>query len=135
MKRLLQCGCIVFILVAIFTNCSKDKKTLLESTWRVQDARWHADSAWIKDWGIVTLSFIGKDKYVFQSYSYCAIAKVIIEKNNKICFIDPMTRPYFPSFANSCMSLLTNYTVNHYEIDGRKLVLTGKNGETIILEK
>jgi hypothetical protein len=133
MKQLLkiQIRCIAFVLVAVFTSCSKDKQTLMESTWIVESAKKHADSAWMDNWDYPTISFIGKDKYVFQSDFYTYIGNVKIEKSNKISFErKTVSSPIFPSFSYSCFFLL--HEINHYEIKSNKLILTGYNGETIM---
>jgi hypothetical protein len=134
MKRIIiktRIGYIAFVLVVIFVSCSKDKRTLTKEIWLVENAKQHIDSAWMVNWNSPTISFIGKDKYVFQSDFYTHIGNVKIGRNNKISF-DCTTHSYpvSRSFSYFCFILLDN--INHYEIDGNKLILTGDNGATIV---
>ena len=136
MKRLLIISFAIFVLVAIFTSC-KEKQTLLENTWYVTvgGMKIHADSVWIDvyDWDVVTLSFMGKDKYIFQSSDCCVIDRVKIGKNNEIKFEWLRGISTGNKFVGTCFLLLSH--INHYEVNGDGLVLTGDNGEIIKFRK
>jgi hypothetical protein len=129
-----QIGCIVLVLVALFTGCEKEKTLLTENTWFVQEIKIHADSAtwywweWIH-FDAVHLSFMDKEKYVLQAASYCVIDRVKIKKNNKIRFEVLRGVSAESEFAGYCCLLLSSIT--HYEVGKRSLVLTGDNGERI----
>ena len=136
MKQLLKCGCSAFVLLLTFIGCSKgEEQMLIENVWVVYEMKEHADSAWMNNWEYPTLSFMGKDKYVFQSSSICIIARVRIEKNNKINFESDIGMSFSSLSEAICHNLLV-YGINRYDInDYDKLVLTGDNGEKIILNK
>ena len=127
--RRIRLGYIVMVLLVIFASCSKDKQVLLENTWLVEYTKENADSELVYPYfDFSILSFIEKDKYVFQSETYCIIGRVNVESGNKISFEWTGTSPE-SRFARSFIISLVG--VNQYEIDGDKLVLKGDNGEEI----
>jgi hypothetical protein len=126
-----------FILLVFFVSCSKDNKKiqiLTENTWIVQEIKQHADSSWEDSFHYwTTLSFLEKDRYIFQSQSDCFIGRVKIKKNEiefERAYWSPTSR-----FASKCCYLLSQ--CKYYEIDADNymptLTLTGDEGEIITL--
>ena len=126
MKKI-RFGYIAVVLLVITTNCSKEKQTLLESVWVVNYLQEDANITnriYFAD--IHSLSFIGDDKYVFQTpEGDCIIGNVKIESNNKIRFERILTK-FNNLFTDSFSCSLEN--INCYEVDADHLILRGNNG-------
>ena len=131
----------VFVLFTISISCSKDKQTLINTTWEVESVKVHADSAltyplvWEGWWEgrTITLSFPKPNKYTFRMEANSFGSKVSIV-GNKINFKPGVTtlKCCDSPFAESCAYLLVN-KITHYKISNGKLILTGNKGEKIIL--
>ena len=130
--------CIVFVLFAFFTSCSKEKQTLTDNTWIAESLKVHTDSVWVHSSeraSPITLSFRKKNEYLLVFGGSKSSGRVKIAKN-KIDFIDAMTMGSWSDYPFDflCWELLLVY-VTHYTIDDNKLTLEGDNGEIIILIK
>ena len=141
MKKFILFYFVVVILV-IATSCSKDKQILINTTWKVESMKIHADSAltyppiWEGWWGDnkpIILSFPKQNTYIFQLEANGCGGNVSII-GNKISFkSEGMTSICCDSpFAESCVHLLIN-KINHYTLNNTKLILTGTHGEIINL--
>ena len=120
----------VFVLLAIFISCSKEKQTLTDNTWAVESMKSYADADLeYPPYVPIILSFPQKNKYLFESRLGKSWGKVSIT-GNKINFKDEWAMGSFYAFQAACMDLL-RLNINHYTINNNKLIFTGDNGETI----
>ena len=134
----------LFILLAAFISCSKDKQTLTDNTWVLESMKVHTDSAlmyrpdstdeyivmhWAKT--PIVLSFPKKNEYSFKAETTTSTGKVSIV-GNKINFKDAMSLALCCNspFADLCMELLL-LNINHYVINDDKLIFKGDEGEEI----
>lgn len=127
------------MLVFISISCSKERQTLLNTTWEVESIKVHTDSILIyssdrsggwKNTPII-LSFPKQSKYYFHLEANFVEGKFFIT-GNKINFKDEKSTLVCcdSPFALSCIYLL-EHIVNHYSISDTKLVLMGNKGEKI----
>jgi len=140
--RKIRFGYIAFVLLVVFASCDKNKKTLTENIWKVCEIKEHADSAREVYFIDTYLSFI-EDRYILQTYSStstasasnCIIGRVKIKKNNidfEFVPIGDAAIGYLVQYEKICNNIL-GLCIKYYEISGDSLILTGDNGETIIL--
>ena len=114
-------------LLTIATSCSKDKQALINTTWRIESLKVHADSTWIYP---ETTDPIERYALTFKrgnQYGFCASSgKVKFMANQKIKFecksIDYIGCPYYVE----CHETLHKST--HYELLENIFILKGEDG-------
>jgi len=119
---------ILFVLCAIFTSCSKDKQTLINTNWKAESVKAHTDSIWQYPTPPETavLKFENNNRYSFLRCS----GKVRLMKNRGINFMVKFCDyPGLPDFCTQCESTL--YKTTHYELFDNKLILKGDSGKII----
>ena len=130
-----QIGCLAIVLLAVFMGCSKDKKILIGSSWKVVSIKANENSE--KEYnhcngGEVYLC-IGEDIFYLMSSWDCQVSGKVRVGNSKISFLsDYVYTGLSNKFMEDCGNLLID-KIDHYEIYGHKLVLTGKKGAEINL--
>jgi len=144
MKRIkFICTVFVFLFLAIFTNCSKEKQEIKDNIWEVESMKAHADSAlrYYKEEEEISrrvpILYFERNKYFFQNRIVDDHGKVKFKKNNGIEFEESFLTLLIgggTEFGYDCLNLLIK-NINYYTINNNKLVLTGDNGATINLIK
>lgn len=130
----------IVLLIFALASCSKDKQTLTDNVWEVQSFKIHADSALqyqIEYIDIaVTLSFPTGNEYSLKKEANGCSGEVSFAGKDKINFKDVMCTEICcdSKFADNFLDLMID-KINHYTINGKNLILTGDNGETVNLVK
>jgi len=138
MNRLLiikkvKTGCIAFVLLAVLMGCSKDKKVLLNTWWKIQNIKLSkgADYSFIYNEEVTLLINDDDGEFFLTSSDFCVIFGRVKVGNSKINFKDKLNTGFICSQSmNDCADLLVD-KITHYKIYGHKLALTGKNGVEI----
>jgi len=119
----------LFVLCVLFTSCSKDQRTLINTSWKVESLKAHADSIWQYPTPTdiyVVLKFENNNRY---SFIYCH-GKVRLMKNGEISFRNrTCDLPGAPDFTLQCDRIF--YKTTHYELFDNKFILKGASGEII----
>ena len=141
MNRLLilkkvRIGCLAIVLLAVFMGCSEDKKILGGTCWKVTDMKFSENSEmlylFVSD-ADIWLVINNYGEFALQSLDDGISGRVKVG-NSKINFKEKSTSTdgFCNPFMKVCADLLIN-KINHYEMSGDNLVLTGKKGEVINL--
>lgn len=132
MKKLLF-TCFIFALLAIITSCSKDKQELMDTAWKIESVKVHADSIWqypkIGVWeDEFMLKFIKRNKYTFVTCS----GKVKFSTNQKIVFKSESCLGLggYSELSLRCYDIMCSQ-ITHYKLSDNMFILKGDHGEVI----
>lgn len=121
--------------VSLIFGCSKDKKSIIKSSWRVESIKMHTDSALISPSNTYILSFESSRKYSIKLDVNTCSGKVRFAGKSKVDFGNAgCTYICCDSyFAEKTIELLAH--INKYELNDSFLVLNGSDGKVINLKK
>jgi META domain-containing protein len=129
-------GFVCFLLfLSTLVGCSKEKKEIVESKWEVESIKQNDNSALKTSTQSYILTFEKKKEYYLNLDINSCAGKVNFIGKNTIDFKSAFCTYICcdSSFAEELIEVIA--LVNKYDINDTKLILKGKNGERIILNK